>query len=93
MDSFSVFFTVICVFIGLVFVFVIYAGVKNWKAMRAKGINPITAQAEITARLATGKIMEGPSIEDKLREIDDLHARGVISDAEHQEGRKRVLGG
>ena len=93
MDSFSVFFTVICVFIGLVFVFVVYAGVKNWNAMRAKGINPITAQAEITARMATGKIVEGPSVEQKLKEIDDLHARGLISDEEHQEGRKRALGG
>ena len=92
MDSFSVFFTAICIFIGLVFVFVIYAGAKNWRAMRAKGINPITAQAEITARMATGKIIEGPSLEEKLREIDDLHARGLISDDEHREGRKRALG-
>ena len=93
MDSFSIYFTTISVFIALVFLFVIYAGVKNWRAMKAKGINPITAQAEITARMATGKLFEGPSIEDKLREIDDLHSRGLISDDEHREGRKRVLGG
>lgn len=93
MDSFSVFFTGVSVFIGLVFVFVIYAGVRNWRAMRAKGIDPITAQAEITARMATGRLIEGPSIEQKLGELDDLHARGVISDEEHRAGRARVLGG
>ena len=93
MDRFSVFFTAIIVFIGLVFVFVLYAGAKNWRAMRAKGIDPITAQAEITARMATGKLIEGPSIEDKLRELDDLHSRGLISDDEHRTGRSRVLGG
>ncbi|WP_422390762.1 hypothetical protein [Arthrobacter sp. N1] len=29
--------------------------------------------------------------EDRLREIDELHRRGVISEHEHRETRKRIL--
>ena len=92
MDSFNVFFAVVVSFIGVVFLFMVYAGVRNWRVMKAKGVDPITAQAEITARMATGRIVEGPSVEQRLRELDDLHSRGVISDDEHREGRRKILG-
>ena len=90
---FKIMFTVVPIFIGVVFLFAIYSAVRNWRVMKARGVNPLTAQAEIAARMATGKLVEGPSIEDKLRELDDLHSRGLISDAEHADGRKRALGG
>ena len=89
---FKIMFTVVPIFIGLVFLFVVYSGARNWRAMKAKGVDPITAHAEITARMAQGRLLEGPSIEQKLAELDDLHARGVISAEEHAEGRKRALG-
>jgi hypothetical protein len=90
---FKVFFTVIPVFIGVVFVFVVYSLVRNWRVMKARGVDPITAQAEIAARMAKGKIVEGPSIEERLAELDDLRSRGIISDTEHADGRRRILGG
>ncbi|MGA0312717.1 MAG: SHOCT domain-containing protein [Ilumatobacteraceae bacterium] len=37
--------------------------------------------------------MEGTSTEDRLRELDDLLARGVITPEEHSEARRRALGG
>lgn len=90
---FKIMFTVVPIFIGLVFLFAIYSAIRNWRVMKSRGVNPLTAQAEIAARMATGKLVEGPSMEDKLKELDDLHARGLITDTELADGRKRVLGG
>jgi uncharacterized membrane protein len=89
----TAFFFVILAFIVSVFVFVVYAGARNWKAMKDRGVNPITAQAEIAARLAKGRLIEGPSMEERLNELDDLRARGLITDDEHSQGRARILGG
>lgn len=36
---------------------------------------------------------QGPSIQERLLEIDDLRANNLISDAEHEEKRKQILNG
>lgn len=35
----------------------------------------------------------GPSVRDRLARLDRLHADGVISEAEHNQQRARILGG
>jgi hypothetical protein len=34
----------------------------------------------------------GQSVEDKLRELDDLKAKGLVTEAEYEERRKAILG-
>lgn len=91
--GFSVMFIGVSVFIGLILVLVVVSLFKNFRVMKARGVNPLTAHGEIAARMAKGTLLEGKSMEQKLAELDDLRNRGVITDAEHAEGRKRALGG
>ena len=91
--GFSVMFIGVSVFIGLILVLVVISLVNNFRVMKARGVNPLTAHGEIAARMAKGTLLEGKSMEQKLAELDDLRSRGVITDAEHAEGRKRALGG
>lgn len=67
---------------------------RNLKVMREAGVDdPMTAGGQIAARMAQGRLFEGASTEDRLRELDDLLARGVISADEHADARRRALGG
>ena len=67
---------------------------RNLQVIRQAGLDdPMTAGGQIAARLAQGRIVEGSSTEDRLRELDDLLARGVITPEEHSEARRRALGG
>ncbi len=88
----SVMFYGITAFIAVVLVIVVISLVKNFRVMKARGVDPLTAHGEIAARLAKGTLLEGKSVEEKLIELDDLRNRGVISDVEHTEARKKVLG-
>ena len=67
---------------------------RNLKVMREAGIDdPMTAGGQIAARLATEGFGGGKSTEQRLAELDDLRARGVIDDDEYRTARARVLGG
>ena len=67
---------------------------RNLKVMREAGVDdPMTAGGQIAARVAQGRLLEGASTEDRLRELDDLLARGVVSADEHADARRRALGG
>ncbi len=67
---------------------------RNLKVMRDAGVDdPMTAGGQIAARVAQGRLLEGASTEDRIRELDDLLARGVISADEHANARRRALGG
>ena len=67
---------------------------RNLKVMREAGVDdPKTAGGQIAARVAQGRLLEGASTEDRIRELDDLLARGVISADEHANARRRALGG
>ena len=91
--GFSVMFYGVSAFIAVVLVIVVISLVKNLRVMKSRGVDPLTAHGEIAARLVKGTLLEGKSVEEKLAELDDLRNRGVISDVEHAEGRKRALGG
>ncbi len=72
---------------------------RNLKVMRDAGVDdPMTAGGQIAARLATegfggGRAAATASKEQRLNELDDLHARGVIDDDEYRTARGQVLGG
>lgn len=92
---------------GLLFtatvVFIIVTAVRNSRAARARGIDPMTMQTELAARLMESEMLrpaQPPSsatdaatrpLEERLRELDDLHNRGVISAEERAEARAKIL--
>ena len=61
----------------LVLGFIVYTSVRNARALKKAGYDPLTAQVQMADRLSKG--FEGTSLEARLAELDDLHARGVIS--------------
>lgn len=71
-----------------------YASVAGrWKrneVMLINDINAASAQAgsEVTIK---GDKRQRPSIEERLEMLDDLRAKGLISDGEHMARRQRIL--
>lgn len=82
----------VIVVLGMIAVIVL--AVYRSTRMANRGQNPLTLtedlafQATQSATLAPGK-----SLEQRLAELDDLHARGVISDDEHRAARADALRG
>lgn len=72
--------------------FIIYIAVRNYKATRNAGFDPFTLQTDVATRLA-GSQMLAPkkTTEQKLTELDDLLARGVISREEYTQARSQAL--
>ncbi|MEW1961307.1 SHOCT domain-containing protein [Microbacterium sp. NPDC077644] len=83
-------------------IFIIVAAARNWKAAKDAGYDPLTMQTQATAQVLRSELLRPsgtpvagaapPSIEQRLAELDDLHARGVITDAEHAAARASALG-
>ena len=72
--------------------FIVFIWIRNWRALKSAGLDPLAAQSQIVGQLANSDLLAGKqSTEDRLRELDDLHARGVISDEEHRTGRAAAL--
>jgi len=100
MDSgfggFPLFFRIAFVLVGLlvlvVFVVVVISAVRSRKVLRDSGLDPMTAHAGLAARIAQGPLAQRPrTLEERLGELDDLHRRGTITDAEHAAARKAAL--
>ncbi len=67
---------------------------RNLKVMREAGVDdPMTAGGQIAARVAQGRLLEGASTEDRLRELDDLLACGVLAGFAPAAAGGRALGG
>ena len=85
-------------FVLLFFAFVlttIIAGiVRSRRVLKDAGLDPLAAEAQLAVALSRGPLM-APAVplEQRLTELDDLHRRGVISDAEHATARAKVLAG
>jgi hypothetical protein len=91
---FMIAFAVVGVFIAVVFVFVVTSAVRSRKVLRDSGLDPLAAPAQIAARLAQGPLATpAKSLEQRRAELDDLHRRGVISNAEHEGARRAALAG
>jgi len=85
------------VFAGVV-IFGIVVAVRKWNVAKEAGYDPLTMDTQIAAQVGRSALLrpteeraERPSIEQRLAELGDLHARGVISDAEHAAARAKAL--
>jgi hypothetical protein len=67
---------------------------RNAAKARELGHDPLTMQTELAARAMDSELLAPrPSLEARLAELDDLHARGVITADEHAKARAEVLAG
>lgn len=88
----QVFIAVVMVLFVLVVLFIVISSVKNWRALKKAGVDPLAAHGQLAGQLANSELLAGKqSTEDRLRELDDLRARGVISDEEHRAARAAAL--
>ena len=79
---------------------VIGIGISIWKfsVLRSGGLNPLIAREQLEAKLNRSQLAAPPaaaekSIEQHLAELEDLHERGVISDAELAAARAKIIAG
>lgn len=85
----------------------VYIGIRKYAVIKKAGHDPLTVDAALAAKvlnsdmlrpapgpgLAAGDVAPAKSLEERLSEIDDLHARQVISDDERTAARAAILGG
>ena len=78
-------------FVGVVF-FMVMTAARSKRALEEGGLDPLAAEAQLAARAANSQLLAPRrSLEDRLRELDDLRSRGVISDEEHASARAKAL--
>lgn len=66
--------------------------ILNWKKAADAGINPLTMETEAMATLIKSKALaQEKSLEERLAELDALHAKGTISAAELAAARAEAL--
>ena len=67
---------------------------RSRRVLRDSGLDPLTARAQIAARLSHGPLATpAKSLEQRLSELDDLRRRGMITESEHRTARTAALGG
>lgn len=100
--GFDALFTIVpAVFVGMV-VLVIVLAVVNARRLRNKGISPLATDAEIMADAVRDSSARRPGArpttagaqtpEERLEQIEQLHAAGKITAAERDTARAAVLG-
>lgn len=81
-------------------VFSIVVGVRKYRVLKDAGVDPLTVDAAMAAKVINSDVLaprtpepQPRTIEDRLRELDDLLARGVITPDEHRAARAAALAG
>ena len=100
-DAFSALFGLVVVLVIAGAVFTVVVAMRKRRILRDAGIDPYTVDAAIAAKVLRSDLLapsrsephEAPSIEKRLGELDDLRARGIITEDEHREARAAVLRG
>lgn len=78
-------------FIGVIVVGVILTAM-NWKKAADAGVNPLTMETEAMTTLIKSKALAPDrTVEQRLADLDALHAKGTISAAELTAARAEVL--
>jgi len=91
---FTIMVAAVAVLVVAVVVLAVTIAVRNRKVLREGGLDPLAAGAQIATRLSRGPFATPTqSLAERLSELDDLHARGMITDAEHSAARAASLGG
>jgi cytochrome c-type biogenesis protein CcmH/NrfG len=90
--GFDAMFVVVPVMIGLGFVAIVVTIVLRSARMAKRGQNPFTIEEDLAYQAMQSRTLAPEkSLEQRLAELDDLHARGVISDEEHRSARAEAL--
>lgn len=89
----------VLVLIGVA-VFAVISGVRNYTAAQRGGLDPMTAKTQLAValkqKLESDTAASHPvvrTLEERLAELDDLAARGVITAEERADARAKLLGG
>jgi hypothetical protein len=91
-DAFDAGITLVGFVIAVIAVGVVVLIVVKVVAARRRGINPLTFDAELAAKLRDSSVLQPEEpVEARLAEIEGLHGRGVITDAERDAARAAVL--
>jgi uncharacterized membrane protein len=92
--GFATFFGIVVLFIIAVAVVMVVMISRNAAKARELGHDPLTMQTELAARAMDSELLAPrPSLEARLAELDELHARGVITADEHAKARAEALAG
>ena len=96
--AFSLLFVILSVVFLLMFLcavgLIVFLWAKSYQAVKSQGVDPLAVPGQVVGRLAKSELLSPEqSVEARLAELDDLRARGVISDEEHRAARARVLAG
>ena len=92
-------------FVGVV-ITMVAVSVHRYRKAQSQGIDLLTVDQDLAARLMQSEMLRpadgaapaaagaaSKSIEERLRELDDLHERGLISADERAEARAKILAG
>lgn len=92
--GFGVLFGVVSAVIGLGFVAIVVTIIVRSTRMAKRGQNPFTLQEDLAYQaMQSRSLAPEKTVEQRLAELDDLRARGVISDEEHRVARAEALRG
>jgi hypothetical protein len=81
----------IVIFVGVLVLGAILL-IANWKKASDAGVNPLTMETEAMTTLIKSKALAPEkSLEERLAELDALHAKGTISAAELAAARAEAL--
>jgi cytochrome c-type biogenesis protein CcmH/NrfG len=93
-DAFGALFAVGAVIVVLGIIAVVVLAVYRGTRMAKRGQNPLTLQEDLAFQAGkSATLAPVQTLERRLAELDDLHARGVISDEEHRSARAEALRG
>jgi type II secretory pathway pseudopilin PulG len=82
---------VVVMFVAVVLVIAVSAS-RSRRVLKDAGLDPMAAEAQLAAQASqSGLLAPSRTLEERLRELDDLHDRGVISDEERATTRARLL--
>jgi competence protein ComGC len=86
-----VFVLVVVMFVSVVLVIAVSAS-RSRRVLKDAGLDPLAAEAQLAAQASQSRLLAPErTLEERLRELDDLHTRGVISDEERATTRARLL--
>ncbi|MCM6760896.1 hypothetical protein NB037_00545 [Rathayibacter sp. ZW T2_19] len=86
-------FAVVPIVIAAVVVLIAVLIVVNLRRARKLGVNPLTLETDIAAKLATGGFGAERPLGERLAELDGLLAAGTITEQEHAAARRAALEG
>ncbi len=91
-SGFNAMFTIMCVIFACILIFGAVVTIRNWSVARKAGYDPLAMETQMAIATMDSKLLAPTeSIEERLAKIDDLLARGVITEAEHTAGRAEII--